>query len=364
MIGVGGGVDRVVAPALSLGAFAMAALVDSSSWWRTTLLAAATVAVSLTAVGLSLAVVTPVTVAVVTVAVWDGNLEPGLFLLSVLALLVTVSELPARWKVAACLLLLAVPVVLDVVRPSDLAVSPIWLLGIGFPMALGATLRREIAVAAELADARLALAESAVAEERRRIARDVHDLVGHGLAAALVQIASARHVLRRDPDAADEALAAAERAGRGSMRELRSTLAVLRDGDDHGAASLPRAGDVGALVDQARVDGLRASMCLTGEPSRVDPAVGLTVYRIAQEALANAARHAPHAETLVTLDTTSGRARLTVLSRGAVYSPPGHPTFGLRGMTERAAAVGGRVSAGITPAGWLVDAILPLERHP
>jgi signal transduction histidine kinase len=199
-----------------------------------------------------------------------------------------------------------------------------------------------------------------VAEERRRIARDVHDLVGHGLAAALVQIASARHVLRRDPEAADQALALAEKAGRASMQELRSTLTTLREGDAD-TASLPSAADIPALVEAARADGLPVTLRLVGDPARLEGVVGVTLYRIAQEGLANALRHAPRAETVIELDSSDDRARLSLLSRGASYDAPGHPTFGLRGMTERAAAVRGTATAGATVDGWLVEAILPTE---
>jgi signal transduction histidine kinase len=263
----------------------------------------------------------------------------------------------AGWVGAA----LAVPVVVRVFGPgpSDFSLA-IWLLGIGFPAVLGWTLRRQTDVAAELADARLALAENAVAEERRRIARDVHDLVGHGLAAALVQIASARHVLRRDPDAADEALALAEKAGRSSMQELRSTLATLHDGEAD-SASLPGAADIAALADEARAQGLLVTLHLVGDPAQVDGVVGVTLYRIAQEALANARRHAPGSETAVELERAGDRVRLSVLSVGATYHAPQAPTFGLRGMEERAAAVRGTVKAGMSPEGWLVEAILPGE---
>jgi signal transduction histidine kinase len=352
--------DQVVFPVLPIGTFVLAVGTDPGTAAETALLAVAALALAVMPIRR-----TPVTVPLVVLgvlgAVWQGRLEAGLFLLSVLVVALTLkgplSRATAGWVAAS----MAVPVVVRLFGPgaSDFSLG-IWLLGIGFPAVLGWTLRRQTDVAAELADARLALAESAVAEERRRIARDVHDLVGHGLAAALVQIASARHVLRRDAEAADHALALAEKAGRSSMQELRSTLATLNDGEVD-TASLPTAADIAALAEEARADGLPVTLHLVGDPARLDGVVGVTLYRIAQEALANARRHAPRAETVVELDSTGDRARLSVLSHGATYSAPQRPTFGLRGMEERAAAVQGTVTAGTSSDGWLVEARLPTE---
>jgi len=352
--------EQLVFPVLPIGTFFLAVFTDSGSVLETAALAIASLALAFVPVQHA-RVTAPVVLLGVLTAVWHGHLEPGFFLLSVLVVVLTLSAplapLTAVWVVAA----LAVPVVVWLFGPgsSDFSLG-IWLLGIGFPVVLGWTLRRQTEVAAELADARLALAESAAAEERRRVARDVHDLVGHGLAAALVQIASARHVLRRDPEAADHALALAERAGRASMNELRSTLAALRDGDVD-PTSVPGATDIPDLVEKARADGLPVTLRVVGDAAGLDAVVGVTLYRIAQEALANASRHAPRSQTVIELDSTGDSARLSVLSRGATYRAPDRLTFGLRGMAERAAAVRGTVTAGESHDGWLVEATLPVE---
>lgn len=350
---------RFLVPMLAAATVVLAAVVDVSSTWRTLILVAAGVAVALSSVGRALVPLTAVAATGVTVAVWDGRLEPGLFLVSVLALVVASSSERLRVRIVLSLLLLLVPLVVMLFAPDTDNLSPVWFLGIGFPLALGAGLRQQLASAEALVQARLALAENAMAEERRRIARDVHDLVGHGLAAALLQIASARHVLRRDVEAADKALAAAERAGRASMRELRATLSVLRDGDAPDASSLPGAADIESLAERARVEGLQVSYRLVGDTRTSGRSAGLALYRIAQEALSNAQRHAPHAATEVTLECSSEAHCLRVLSRGACAAPHDGPTFGIRGMQERAAGVGGLLSAGMTTDGWLVDASLP-----
>src|SRR4051812_44941740 len=199
--------DQLVFPVLPIGTFLLAVLTDPGSGLETAALAVASLALVLMPFR-DTRLTAPLVVLGVLAAVWHGRLEPGFFLLSVFVVVLTLSaplgRLTAAWVVAA----LAVPVVVRLVGPgsSDFSLG-IWLLGIGFPAVLGWTLRRQTEVAAQLAEARLALVESAAVEERHRVARDVHDLVGHGLAAALVQIASARHVLRRDPEAADHALA-------------------------------------------------------------------------------------------------------------------------------------------------------------
>ena len=116
----------------------------------------------------------------------------------------------------------------------------IWVVGIVFPWVLGRVFVRQAQLAAELDATRRELAQQALLAERRRIARDVHDFVGHGLAAVMLQVTSARHVLRRDPASAEEALRSAEEVGRRSMEELRRTVTLLRSDDEAGWHRRPR----------------------------------------------------------------------------------------------------------------------------
>ena len=190
--------------------------------------------------------------------------------------------------------------------------------------------------------------------------------MGHGLAAVMLQVTSARHVLHRDPAAAEEALRSAEEVGRRSMRELRRTVALLRS-DDEGAVAppVPSASEIPALVEDARAGGLAVELRMRGDSSAIAAGVGVALYRIAQEALANAARHAPRARTVLGLDVGDGRARLTAETTGpTAAAPAGEPEracYGLVGMRERAAALGGELTAGPTSDGWLVTCTLPLE---
>jgi signal transduction histidine kinase len=173
-------------------------------------------------------------------------------------------------------------------------------------------------------------------------------------------------VLRRDSDAAEEALRSAEEVGRRSMQELRRTVTLLRSDDEAGvAAPVPTATEIPALVDDARAGGLAVELHTRGDLSRIPSSVGLALYRIAQEALANAARHAPRARTTLGLELANGRVELLAETSGPVAVGPSsereRPHYGLIGMRERATALGGRLDAGPTRDGWRVRCELPLE---
>jgi signal transduction histidine kinase len=309
----------------------------------------------------SLAVVVPV-----VVAQRSGGLEPLTFEASLLAFVV------ARWSSslasAAALGLVAVacPVAVSVVQdPSEISVG-IWVLGIAFPWVLGRAAARQAQLAAQLEATRRELAEQALFEERRRIARDVHDFVGHGLAAVMLQVTSARHVLRRDPAAAEEALRSAEAVGRRSMGELRRTVGLLRSDDQADVPPpVPSAREIPALIDHARAGGLAVELRMRGDLAQVSASVGVALYRIAQEALANAARHAPHARTVLALELVDGHVELVAETTGSTTSAPAdeprRARYGLIGMRERATALGGEFSAGPTRGGWRVTCRLPLE---
>jgi signal transduction histidine kinase len=205
----------------------------------------------------------------------------------------------------------------------------------------------------------------ALFDERRQIARDVHDFVGHGLAAVMLQVTSARHVMRRDPAAAEDALRSAEAVGRRSMQELRRTVTVLRSTDEGGAEPLPSADEIPALVEQARVGGIDVELRMPTDVGWIPPGVGVALYRITQEALANAARHAPRAHTDVAFELADGVVSIVAESRGPLIpgtaADRGRPRYGLIGMQERAAALGGALDAGPTPYGWRVACQIPIE---
>ncbi|MBV9422954.1 MAG: sensor histidine kinase [Solirubrobacterales bacterium] len=364
------GADEVrrLVPVFSLAVAVVAALTSPSSVSDVVLLAIPVAAFALWSflprvpvVAVTLAVLVPV-----VVVQRSGSHEPAMFEASVLAFVI------ARWSaslaIAAPLGLLAVasPAVVGVIeRPGNISVG-IWILGIAFPWAIGRAILRQGRLQAELEATRRELAERALLEERRRIARDVHDFVGHGLAAVMLQVTSARHVLRRDPAAAEEALLSAEDVGRRSMRELRRTVALLRSDDDAGVLPpVPAANELPTLVDDARAGGLPVELRIRGDLSEIGAGVGLALYRIAQEALANAARHAPRARTVLGLEVSDAQVSLLVETTGPVPAAPedepDRSGYGLIGMRERAVALGGELTAGPTPQGWTVSCRLPLD---
>jgi signal transduction histidine kinase len=312
---------------------------------------------------LSLAVIVPV-----VLAQRAEELEPLMFEVSLLAFVV------ARWsrslEAAVFLGLVAAttPVAVGVVQDQSEAAGGVWVVGIVFPWVLGRVYVRQVELAAELEAARRELARQALVAERRGIARDVHDFVGHGLAAVMLQVTSARHVLHRDPASAEEALRSAEDVGRRSMQELRRTVTLLRrDEEADGAPPLPSASEIPDLVDQARAGNLAVELRLRGDLARIPAGVGAALYRIAQEALANAARHAPRARTVLGLELTDGHVHLVAETSGttptAQATDPDRPRYGLIGMRERATALGGEFAAGPTPSGWRVSCRLPLATH-
>ena len=307
----------------------------------------------------ALLVVAPVTLAVGH----EGALE-GAFFLSVTmvlyvawssgsltrATLVTVVAAAAPWLVSARL-----------APASGIGWDP-WLMAHAFTFVLGRTLHRQRALIDQLEAARQALATQAVAEERRRIARELHDLTGHTLAAMVLHVTGARHVLRRAGGEAEAALRDAEAVGRSSLDQIRATVAALRR-DEHGTDPvLPGSADLPALVDGYRKAGLVIDAQVDPSAAGIDGPVGIAVHRIAREALANVARHAPRNHVTLTVRADHAGVRLVVADRGrAPVGTGGHePHFGLVGMAERARALGGELDAGPTTDGWRVEAVLPL----
>lgn len=298
----------------------------------------------------------------------SGQLEPMLFQASLIGFVVGLWASSPATAITLGALAICAPVTASALQdPSELSVG-IWMMGIAFPWALGRALAHQRRLTLELDVSRRELARQALLDERRRIARDVHDFVGHGLAAMMLQVTSARHVLRRDPADAETALRAAEDVGRRSMQELRRTVALLRSDDDGAPAPLmPSAADVPALIERARAGGLNVDLRRQADLSALGELAGVALYRIVQETLANASRHAPRADTEVAIYVDAGVVHLRAETTGPVNGSDqdaGRPRYGLIGMRERATALGGDLEAGPTTSGWRVSCQLPLAVEP
>jgi signal transduction histidine kinase len=217
-------------------------------------------------------------------------------------------------------------------------------------------------------------AERRVAEERLRIARELHDVLAHTIGVITVQAGVAADTLQRRPAAARAALAAIRTASREAMAELRATIGVLRrpevdETQDDGTPPppAPGLGQLDDLIGSASGAGLRVELAVDGDPLPLPAAVDLTAYRIVQESLANVARHTRTATVTVSVHHEPDAVRIQVTDNGhgpAGASPDGNsPGYGLIGMRERAEAVGGWLQAGPrADGGFQVQASLPTRQ--
>jgi len=206
----------------------------------------------------------------------------------------------------------------------------------------------------------------AVGDERARIARELHDVVAHSVGVMVVQAQGARRVLDRDPDRAREALGAIEHTGRTALEEMRRSLGVLRrDGAEATLAPQPGMDGLSALVEHTRHAGLTVEVALEGETRPLAPGVDLSAYRIVQEALTNAVKHASGAHARVTVRYGEHELELEVADDGPGVSDNGPRRgsgHGLVGMRERVALYGGELRAGPGgDGGFVVHARLPLK---
>jgi signal transduction histidine kinase len=204
-----------------------------------------------------------------------------------------------------------------------------------------------------------------VAQERLRVAREVHDTVSHALATVTVQSGAALQVLDEHPDQAREALRAIRSTGSAALDEMRATLGVLRQGDEGSAVSDRAAGldRLPALLAAVRAAGLAVAVRTEGTPVPLPSTVDHSGYRILQEALTNVLRHAgPDASATVHIGYRSDAVTLEVLDDGPAAAAAATGGHGLAGMRERAATLGGQLQAGPGPdGGYRVHAVLPLR---
>jgi signal transduction histidine kinase len=219
----------------------------------------------------------------------------------------------------------------------------------------------------ELAErAREQEAERRVEQERMRIARELHDVVAHTLTEINLQAAAGAEVT--ETDRVRTALERIEQASHAAIGELRAILGVLREpnGTEPPRAPVPGIGELAELAEHARASGLDVQLEVSGEqPARLSDAVSLAVYRVVQESLTNARRHAPGTPVSVELRFNHDALSLEIENGAGATSngnPAGAPGVGIVGMRERAAAIGGTLTAGPTPEqGFLVQARLPYQ---
>ena len=216
--------------------------------------------------------------------------------------------------------------------------------------------------AAALEATRAEEAKLAVADERLRIAQELHDVLAHTLSVIAVQAGTGAHVMDTAPQEARRALENVAATSRESLAELRQLLGVLRDGGD-GAQYVPtpRLSDVDRLADDVRAAGLPVELVVEGDPDGVPPGVELAVYRVVQESLTNVLKHAGDARACVRLTYRPGAVEAEVTDDGrGLASGARDGGHGLIGMRERVSVYGGTLSTGPGPrGGWRVHACVP-----
>lgn len=244
--------------------------------------------------------------------------------------------------------------------PTFALVAAAW--GIGWVMRRSAERSQELAdLAEQLRAERAETARLAVLTERLHIARELHDILAHSLSVMVVQVGAARLALGQVPAPAEKALKATEGVGRESLGELRRLLDILRE-DPAGHEPQPGLAQLPALVAAAEADGQQIRLTVADDLPDLPPALGLTAFRLLQEAVTNIVRHAPGAPAQIDVRCTDGELLIDVWNGppprvAEQRSSPGH---GLQGMRERVAVYGGQVTAGTAPDGsFTVQVRLP-----
>ena len=291
--------------------------------------------------------------------VWRGDQFAAMF---VMLLLIRLAASGRRSRVALATAAGVVGVLLPMLTRNDIG-WVYWSGGVAISLYGGWLFSVQWRLQEELLAARSELGHQALLEQRQRIARDVHDLVAHSMTVVMLHLTAARLALQRDPAEAAATLAETERLGRQALTEVRRVVEVLRADDAApDGAPLPGVDDLPGLVSRLGAAGMAVELEMAGDRARLSPSTGLALFRIAQEALSNAARHAPGARVQVRLDVLDGEARLAVrdwsepAAGGVGAAAAGH---GVAGMRERAMLVGGTLRAGPADPGWLVECVIP-----
>ena len=270
-------------------------------------------------------------------------------------------------------LLLAVPVAAITISPGnntlpDVAAS--WAVVVAVPFAAGraissrAALTRELqANASRLEREQEERARQAAAEERNRIARELHDVVAHSVSVMVIQTQAARRIAADDPDTARDALRSVQACGRDALTEMRRMIGVLRHGDEQLAgATAPALSQLADLATRARAAGLPVELRIEGEPQPLPAGLELVAFRVVQEALTNAIKHAGPARAVVRVAFTPAELAIDVSDNGRGPTRDGGAGgHGLVGMRERLILYGGELETGrARGGGFRVRARIPL----
>jgi signal transduction histidine kinase len=209
-------------------------------------------------------------------------------------------------------------------------------------------------------------ARAAVAEERRRIAHELHDVIGHSISVMGVQARAVRSVLREDQQRERDALQRVERTGREAVGEMRRLIGLLRPDHDGVVEPTPSLRRIEQLVGEMRTAGLAVRLTMRGDLERLSTGIDLAGYRILQEALTNALKHAPRANVEASVACTEDGLQIDVINDGNATSQASseHVGHGLLGMRERVALYGGQLSTGPRDGGGFAVHSRRPDGHP
>ena len=292
---------------------------------------------------------------------------------AILAPYVCSLELDGRRRIAGAVLCTGIALYAGLADESDAGADTLifFVLLLGAPWAAGRVVRLSRQRQSLLEDRTRLLevqrderARAAVAEERQRIARELHDVVAHAISVVILQARGGRRSLAADPAEAHDAFDTIERTSTQALGEMRRLLGLLRSDDDVPFVPQPSLDRVQALADELRGSGLPVEVSIEGEPVALPPGVDVSAYRIVQEALTNALKHAGPTQARVHIAYEADAVLVEVVDDGAEEAPvapvaPGSGN-GLVGIRERVALVGGDVRAGPRDAGgYAVSARLP-----
>jgi len=243
---------------------------------------------------------------------------------------------------------------------SSLAFGFVFLFGLAMRVRQSRTAAAE--TRAQTLEAERKRAREAAAEERRRIAHELHDIVAHSLGVMVLQAGAADQVLETSPERAREALRSIRETGQEAVDEMTRLLGLIRERSP-GLEPQPTLADVDTLVRTARDTGLDIDLSVEGEPRPLPAGLELSAYRIVQEGITNALKHSGAEQARVAVRYREHELELEIADDGSGSADGRGGGYGLAGIRERVAVFGGRLEAGSRAAGgWTLRAVLPVER--
>jgi signal transduction histidine kinase len=290
-----------------------------------------------------------------------GDVESTGFFL-ILAVYSGAAHTGGRWTIAAAALSFVLFRTLLIGDPEETNLSAVvfFALLVSGPWVAGRAIRRRRLRERRLEEEKGA-AEYAIAEERARIARELHDVVAHAISVIVLQARGGRRLLDTEPEQTRAALGTIERSGQQALVEMRRLVAMLRESDEQLAlAPQPSLSQLDGLLEKVRAAGLPVELAVEGDPVELPPGIDLSAYRIVQEALTNALKHAGPARARVHLVYRVDGLEVEVADDGAGGANGSGHGHGLAGIRERVAVYGGELEAGQrAEGGYALRARLP-----